>query len=145
MIYKATTIRTVQFMFFLLMILLLLQTKAEFPWLLYYIIPFAVFILATIFMNFKFKIHDGALDFQIRIFTLAIYKRKINHNQIKGMKFKRTGWGKKCAIVQSHKGFNFRITHFKQEIIYNDLIDFANDYEIPIFKTKDYLILEKLK
>lgn len=41
--------------------------------------------------------------------------------------------------------FKFRITNFNPEKIYGDLIDFANKYEIAVSKTKDYLILEKLK
>ncbi|WP_090871377.1 hypothetical protein [Oceanobacillus limi] len=61
------------------------------------------------------------------------------------MTFKRAGWGKKCVIIKNHKGFHFRIINFKPEHIYNDLMDFAQNYEIPVSKTKDYLILEKLK
>lgn len=143
LIYKATTIRVVQFSFFLLIMLLIFQNKADYPWMLYYLIPLAIVLLSTIFMNYKLKISNGTLTFQIRIFSVSFYNKAVSHKEITSMKFKRAGWGKKCVIVKNHKGFNFRITNFNPETIYNDLNNFATDYEIPIYKTKDYLILEK--
>lgn len=119
--------------------------STNYPSMYYFLIPFSVFILAAIFTNFKFRIEEGSLIFKILIFTFTVYKKEINHKQIDRMKFKRISWTKKCAIVKNNKGFNFRITNFYSVEIYNDLVDFAKEYNIPISKTKDYLILEKLK
>ncbi|WP_117170121.1 hypothetical protein [Paraliobacillus sediminis] len=69
----------------------------------------------------------------------------VEPKHIDSVKFKRIGWGKKCVIVKNNTGLNFRISNFDPEIIYNDLLAFANAYSIPITKTKDYLILERLK
>lgn len=110
---------------------------------LYYLTPFAVFILLTVFINYCLKISEGVLVFQIRIFNILIYKRKINHKQITALKFKRVGWTKKCVVVKSRKGISFRVIDFNPKTVFNDLINFANDYSIPISKTKDYTILEK--
>ncbi len=119
-------------------------TNTDYPTMYYFLIPFSIFILASIFVNFKFKMAEGSMTFQILIFIFAVYNKEVDHKQIDSMKFKRIGWGKKCVIVKNNNGFNFRISNFYPEKIYNDLIGFANEYSIPISKTKDYLILEKL-
>lgn len=144
MVYKATTQRT-----FLLFLLILVASQffinRNYPEVYYFLIPLSIFTLATIFMKFKLKIGDDSLTFQILVFNLTIYKKEVHYNQIIRMKFKRTGWAKKCVNVQNKMGFNFRITNFNSENIYHDLIDFADKHKIPVSKTKDYLILEKLK
>jgi hypothetical protein len=111
----------------------------------YYLIPLALFVFLTIFINFKLEITDGFLTFQIRVFTLTIYKKTVSPNQIEKLIFKRVGWGNRGVIVKNQKGFNFRIINFSPINIYHDLIEFANRYDIPIYKTKDYLILEGMK
>jgi hypothetical protein len=67
----------------------------------------------------------------------------VHHYQIKSMKFKRIGWAQKCVIIKNEKGFNFKIANFNPNNIYKDLVDFAKEYDIPISKSKDYLILER--
>ncbi|MCP3032863.1 hypothetical protein LF817_16170 [Halobacillus sp. A1] len=143
MSYLAKTKRVVQLLF-LIFAVRSMFTYTDYPVMYYFLIPFSIFILATIFMNFKLKIVNGFLTFQILIFTFAVYKKQVNHSQIESMKFKRIGWGKKRVIVKNNHGFNFRISNFYPEEIYKDLMDFANEYNVPISKTKDYLILEKL-
>ncbi|SET59408.1 hypothetical protein SAMN05216389_11634 [Oceanobacillus limi] len=54
MVYKASTIKVVQFSFFMLIMLFIFQNKDSYPWTLYYLIPCALVILATVFMNFIF-------------------------------------------------------------------------------------------
>lgn len=144
MIYNATPQRAILLFFFVIAIWGML-TSRDHPEMYYFLIPFSIFILATVLMQFEFKIGAGSMTFKILILTLTIYKKEVHFNQIVGMKFKRVGWGKKCVIVQNNKGLNFRITDFHPKKIYNDLIGFANEHDISIFKTKDYLILEKLK
>ena len=143
MIYSAKTQRVVQLLF-LISAVWAMFTNTDYPTMYYFLIPFSVFILATFFMNFKFKIVEGSLAFQILIFTFTVYKKEVNYKQIDSIKFKRIGWGKKCAIVKNNKGFNFRISNFYPAEIYNDLIEFADEQNIPISKTKDYLNLERL-
>jgi len=138
--YKAKTIWWLQ-VISLLLILLLVFSVANL-WMLYYLIPLALFVFSTIFMDFKLVISDGLLTFQIRVFTLTIYKKTVSHKQVEKMIFKRVGWGNKCVIVKKQKGIHFRIINFSPKNIYHDLIEFANRYDIPIHKTKDYLILE---
>lgn len=141
MTYHANTQPIVQFSLFLLFISPM--TLNQDTVMLYFLIPAAIAILATAFMDFKFKIMDGRLTFQIRVFSLSLYKKVVSHNQVNSMKFKRVGWAKKCVVVKNDKGFNFRIINFRPDTLYDDLIDFANEYDIHISKTKDYMILEK--
>ncbi|MHA6261372.1 hypothetical protein ACXYMX_16030 [Sporosarcina sp. CAU 1771] len=146
MIYNAKTQRGSLLTIFLILVVVLILSigNGGGSWIWYFHIPFTILVLTAIFINFRFKISNGVLKFQIRIFTLAIYNKEVNHEQIDGIKLTRVGWKQKCAVVQNQKGLNFRILAFNPESIYNDLIVFANDYEIPISKTKDYVILENM-
>lgn len=141
MTYNAKTQRVVLFGYFLLLILLMTLNKET--WMLYILIPFAIVILVMIFVNFKLKIKDSLLTFQISAFSLSLYKKTVSSEQISNMKFKRVGWARKCVVVKKKKAFNFRITNFSPVSLYKDLIGFANKYDVPITKTKDYTILEK--
>lgn len=120
-------------------------TNTGYPSMYYYFLAsFAIFNLAVVFMNIKFKILEDSLNYQALLFTFTIYKKQVHHNQIDSMKFKRVGWAKKSVTVKSNKGLNLRISNFYPKGVYNDLIAYAEKYSIPINKTKDYLILEKL-
>ncbi|WP_117149164.1 MULTISPECIES: hypothetical protein [Paraliobacillus] len=143
MIYNAKTQKVLQFLLFIWAVRALF-TSTDYPAMYYFLVPFSIFILATVFINFQFKIVEDSLNYKILLFKFIVYKRNVEHKQIDSMKFKRSGWGKRCVIVKNNKGFNFKIFNFYPEKVYSDLIDFANLYSIPITKTKDYVTLEKL-
>lgn len=142
--YTAKTQRVLLFSFLLLGILLFSTIISGYSQMIY-LIPLLILILAAIFINYRFKIKNRILTFQVRIFKLIIYSREVSDKQIKRIKFKRGGWSKRSAIIQNNKGFNFRIVDFNPSSIFDDLIGYANDYKIPITKTKDYITLEKIK
>lgn len=144
MTYSAKTQRFVQLLF-LIFAVWAMFTNRDYPILYFFLILFSIFILATLFVNYVFKIGKDSLTFRILIFKFTVYEKDVHHKQIDSIKFKRVGWGEKRAIVKNYKGFNFHISKFYPEEIYNDLIDFASQYNIPISKTKDYQILEKMK
>ncbi len=144
MFYHAKTERVVQLLFLMLIVSLIL-TNWEYTVMLYFLILFLLFIIATLFITFTFKITDGSITYQILLFSLIIYRKEVTYNKILAMKFKRVGWGRKCVIVQYNKHRHFRIMNFYPEQIYTDLQDFADKHNIPIDKTKDYLILETAK
>ncbi|GGA89978.1 hypothetical protein [Ornithinibacillus halotolerans] len=87
--YKATTNRWLQ-VTSLLLILFIMFTVTEI-WMLYYLIPLAIFVFLTIFMVFTVVITDGFLTFQIQVLTLTIYKKTVSHEQIEMLKYKRVG------------------------------------------------------
>lgn len=88
-------------------------------------------------------IGEGSLTYKILIFKFTVYKKEVTYQQIDRIKFKLDGLGKKSAIVKHSKGMNFHISRFYPEEIYDDLFVFAEKHNIPILKTKDYMILEK--
>lgn len=139
MTFRAKTQSTVLFVLLLLFILLMTLNKAT--GLLYILIPATVIILVTMFINFK--ILADHLIFEVCILSLSIYSRTVSSQDINEMKFTRVGWSRKCVVVKNRKGFNFKLSNFSPETLYNELIVFANKYDIPISKSKDYKRLEK--
>jgi hypothetical protein len=109
----------------------------------YFQIGVIVFILLSFFIEFRFKIDDGYLVYQLYFLAIPIFKKVVSPNQIVRMKFIRVGWMSKGVIIQVKKGFNIRVIHFSPHNILVDLINFANKNNISISKTKDYPILEK--
>ena len=142
MVYKANTQRGI-LVFLLLITATSISIKDYSNGLLYFQFGLIVFILLSLFIQFKFKIDDGYLVYQILIISLPIYKKEVSPNQITLIKFKRLGWNTRGAIIQVKKGFNIRVVHFSPNNIFIDLIDFANENSILISKTKDYQILER--
>jgi hypothetical protein len=102
----------------------------------------SVLFLMSIFIQYKFKIDDGFLTYEISFFGFPIYNKVIYPNQIIQIKFKRIGWATKAAIIHVNKGINIRVFNFSPKNVFIDLLDFANKNGISITKTKDYLILE---
>ncbi|WP_404451883.1 hypothetical protein LG329_16275 [Virgibacillus necropolis] len=96
-------------------------------------------------LRFKFKIHDDHLVYQILLFNKSIIKKEIYPDQINQLKFVRVGWSKKAAIIKVNKGINIRLAMLETPKAYEHLIEFAEKRDITIFKTKDYLILERMK
>lgn len=141
MVYNAKTQR-VALGFLLALIILLIINNNFSKGLLYVQIALAVFVFITIFIQYKFKIVDGHLIYQIFFLTMPIYKKVTYPNDIIQMKFKRVGWATKGVIIQVRKGFNIRVVNFVPNNVFIELIDFANEYGITISKTRDYLILE---
>lgn len=141
MVYNAKT-EQVALGFLLTLILLLIINNNTSKGLLYVQIAFAVFVFITIFIQFKFKIVDGHLIYQLFFLAMPIYKKVIYPNQIIQMKFKRVGWKTKGVIIQVRKGFNIRVVNFLPNDVFVELMDFANKYGITTSKTRDYLMLE---
>lgn len=143
MVYSAKTQRIIQCGFFLLMIQAMVLNK-DHPEMFYFLIPVTIVTLATVFVQFHFHISVlGSLVFQIRLFQFTIYTREISYTDIVRMTFMRIGWGKKCVIIQTRRGLNLRIANFNPSSVYDDLARFADRYHILVYKTKDYLHLER--
>lgn len=117
----------------------------------YYGGSFFIFILVLLLavglssIRFKFKINDKHLVYQILLFNKSVNKKEIYPYQINQLKFIRVGWAKKGAIIKLNKGMNVRLASLTPQEAYEHLIEFAEKHDITIFKTKDYLILERMK
>ncbi|QST00976.1 hypothetical protein IMZ31_05235 [Pontibacillus sp. ALD_SL1] len=46
-------------------------------------------------------------------------------------------------MIKTKKGLPVRIIHFTPDDVYTDLADFANKHNLSVYKSKDYLILDR--
>lgn len=106
-----------------------------------------VLMIAVLFglIRFRFNIHEEDLVYEILIFNKSIVKQRIFPEDIIQMKFTRVGWAKKAAKIKVNKGIDVRLAVLEPPIAYDHLIEFAKKHDITIVKTKDYLILERMK
>jgi hypothetical protein len=74
-------------------------------WLLYLQILLVVVIVLSIFIQFKFKIDEHHLTYQIMFLSMSIYRKGLNPEQIIQIKFKRIGWSLKGLLYRSKKDF----------------------------------------
>jgi len=144
MVYTVKTQRRILACLFVLNIVnMSFESEGSSKYLFYFQIVLQIFILIGLFLDYKLKIDDGFLTYQISLFRVNLYKKRIAPEQIKRMKFVRVGWLSKGAIIQLEKGFNIRVTHYTPKTIIAELLDFADKEEIPVLKTRDFVILEK--
>ncbi|WP_096200063.1 hypothetical protein [Bacillus sp. FJAT-45350] len=99
--------------------------------------------ISLIFINYKVKIDNDKLEYTVNLHKLQILKKCLKSSQISEIKFKRFGWGKKGAVVKVVDKMNIRVVDFYPPDIYNELIEFANNNNLKIHKTKDYKLLER--
>lgn len=64
---------------------------------------------------------------------------------MKQLTFKRVGWSTQCAVIQTKHILNLRIIHFTPEDVFQELALFNQRNGIPINKSKDYSLLEKVE
>ena len=127
----------------LVLIILTISINDLSKWLLYFQIIFALVILGSFFIKYKFEINENYLTYQILFFKLPLYIKRIDSNQTIQIKFKRISWYTKGAIIQVKKGANIRVVTLVPNDVFEELINFADKNGIPYTKTKDYFILEK--
>ncbi|HWL11903.1 MAG TPA: hypothetical protein VNQ57_02855 [Ureibacillus sp.] len=129
-----------------LLIMLVLNTSISVEgmqnWALFIRIAVSIAVVLLALLRFKLYIEESKLTYEITLYKLSLYKRRIAPNQIKNIKFIRVGWAQKAAIIQVKKGFNIRVINFKPTV-YPKLIAFAKKHSISITKTNEYLLLEK--
>ncbi len=107
----------------------------------------SVLLVAVVFafVRFRLNINDENLVYEILIFNKSIVKQRIFPEEINELKFTRVGWAKKSAKIKVNKGINVRLAVLEPPKAYDHLIEFAKKHDIAIVKTKDYLILERMK
>ena len=103
-----------------------------------------VFCVCNAFVTYHVVINKHTIRYTIKLFGLKIYKRKIIHTDVANITFKRMGWNAKLAVIKVRKGLWIRIGYFKPNDVYEDLIVFCEENEVPYKKTKDYKIIENM-
>ena len=142
--YKANIQREVIIPFIFLTLLLLIQ-----GWEYIGLRIFLLFVLAShllaLCINYSFSIEEDKVIYTTFLARFPIYKKKVAPSHIKKVVFKRVNWQTKLAVIKLHKGIPIRITLFKPDSVFNDLLTFCEKHTIQYEKTRDYKILEKLK
>ncbi|KGR77389.1 hypothetical protein CD29_15080 [Ureibacillus manganicus DSM 26584] len=141
MVYTATTQKGI------CGFLLFLQVATIFPiknlGLLYFQIIFSIFLILCLFLTFEVKIDERTIHYKVSLMGRTFYKKTWGPNDLKQLKFTRIGWQTKSVVIQVKKGFNIRLSNFTPDQLFIDLLNFAKLNDVPIYKTKDYMILEK--
>ncbi|MDQ0257966.1 hypothetical protein J2S74_005429 [Evansella vedderi] len=105
---------------------------------------FLLLVIVSSSYRFKFIINDDHLVYQVFIlFKYSVFKKEIYPEQIKELKFFEVGWFKKAAVIKCIKGMNIRLAILEPTEAYDHLLGFARKHNITIYKTKDYLRLER--
>jgi len=105
--------------------------------LLYLFCTLILFITLSAFLNYEFRIENEKLFFIVLFFTIPIYKQTVSHKEIMNIKFKRLGWVKGAKVKVKGK-FSLRLSRFQSNEMFSDLNNFAQEYNIPTEKTKDF-------
>ncbi len=102
-------------------------------------------MLLLVFIHFTLRIDEGLITYQVLFLSLVIWKKELNPQQMKQLTFKRVGWSTQCALIQTKHILNLRIIHFTPEDVFQELALFNQRNSIPINKSKDYSLLEKVE
>ena len=142
--YKANIQREVIIPFIFMTLLLLIQGWEYIGFRIFWLFVLA-FQLLALFINYSFSIEEDKVIYTMFLAHFPIYKKKVAPSHIKKVVFKRVNWKTKLAVIKLHKGMPIRITLFKPDSVFNELITFCEKHTIQYEKTRDYKILEKLK
>ncbi|WP_147628982.1 diguanylate cyclase [Oceanobacillus massiliensis] len=107
------------------------------------LIMFILFV--ALFIGFRLTIGRDTLRYEVLLMRFPVYAKEISAGQIKKIHFKRVNWSTKAAVVQLEKGMNLHIRGFTPKAAYDHLMEFAESKDLPISKTRDYRILEKMR
>ncbi|MER2009649.1 hypothetical protein MKY07_08650 [Solibacillus sp. FSL W7-1472] len=103
-----------------------------------------VFCICNAFVTYQVVINKHTIRYTIKLFGLKIYNKKIIHSDVAKITFKRIGWNSKLAVIKVRKGLSIRVTYFKPNDVYKNLIVFCVENEIPFKKTKDFKMIENM-
>lgn len=92
-------------------------------------------LLLLVFFRYTLRIENGLIAYQVLFFTLVIWKKELNPQQIMHLTFKRVGWSNQCVVIQSKQMINLRIINFTPENVYQELALYAHRNGIPINKS----------
>jgi len=145
MIYKARNPKAPLLILILISMLSSFVNFDSYKGLAYFSILLFVFYISILFTTYEFKINEDELNYQVKIFGFVIIQKKISSANINQVVFKRYGWATKGAIVRLHKGLNLRIIQFNPKDVMQQLESFAITHNVSLIKSKDYLILEKMR
>lgn len=142
--YKATTQREIIFPMAVISFATSIPSWSTTSWFKWFYLTILTLILLTAFIKYTLAINEHTIVYTINLFGIKIYSKQMVYSDIKKVVFKRANWKSKLAIIKTYKGFSIRVTLFKPETVYSDLITFCERNKVDYEKTKDYMIIEKM-
>ncbi|MER1956926.1 MAG: diguanylate cyclase [Solibacillus sp.] len=103
-----------------------------------------IFCFFMAFVKYSLIVNKHIISYTILLFGLRIYSKEVAPAGIEEILFKRISWKTKMAIIKTRKGIPIRVALFKPENVYDNLIVFCEENEVPYKKTKDYKIIENM-
>ena len=100
-------------------------------------------ILAT-FVHYEMLITSNKITYTVRLFTLKLRTVELTDEDIYCVWFKRASWAKKKAIIKRKAGFAIPMLSDQSQHFVNHLAEFCTSHDIPIHKTSDYELLERM-
>ncbi|MDV2583356.1 hypothetical protein [Alkalibacillus haloalkaliphilus] len=104
-------------------------------------ITVVVVFLFAIFINFKLKLNNESITYEIYYFNFRVHQKVAHVDDIQEIRFKRVGWKQSSAKIILPGKFNIRVLAFKPKEVYQAL----EEYDVPKHKSEDYLVLEKFQ
>ncbi|WP_017187361.1 hypothetical protein [Alkalibacillus haloalkaliphilus] len=102
-------------------------------------ITIIVVFLFAIFINFKLKLDNESITYEIYYFNFRVHQKVAHVDDIQEIRFKRVGWKQKSSKIILRGRLNIRVVSFKPKEVYQAL----DEYDVPKYKSEDYLVLEK--
>ena len=141
--YKATVPRK-WFILLIFLTLILLIQGWENIWSRTICLFLLSFHLLALCINYSFSIEEDKVIYTMFFARFPIFKNKVAPSHIKKVVFKRVNWNTKLAVIKLHKGISIRISLFKPDSVFNELITFCEKHTIQYEKTQDYKISQKI-
>ncbi|MDQ0271466.1 hypothetical protein [Cytobacillus purgationiresistens] len=94
-------------------------------------------------IKFELSIFKHECIYKIKFFKLTMYTRTLLPVNITAIRFMRSGWNERKAIIHTRPGFNIRILLFEPLSVFTELNEFADRHSIDIHMSKGYSIVEK--
>lgn len=108
----------------------------------------AVIILSVlalpVLIQYRVRIDCGMVHYDIRFLRIPLHRRIIAPESIEQICFNRYDWRKRGAVLKLTNGRKVRLTHFDSVELMGRLETFAKTYKVPVNKSKDYKLLERM-
>ncbi|MFC3041502.1 hypothetical protein ACFOGI_14735 [Virgibacillus xinjiangensis] len=111
----------------------------------YAVLCYIPFCLVVLSLKWRIWMEGESVHVRALLFGQRVYRKMYRSDEVVEMKFLRTGWTRKAATIKVKDGWRVKIENHQPAGIFRELDDFAVRNRIPIRKTKDYHLLERME
>lgn len=105
---------------------------------------FTMTLLFVTFFYYEMHITANKITYTVRLFKFKIKTVELSSEDIDCVWFKRAGWAKKKVHIKRKNGFAIHMLNDQPQHFINHLTEFCTSHNIPIHKTSDYELLERM-